>query len=767
MKRWLKTVFLSCVILALVYIVIPVPQPLFSKDYSTVVLDHEGHILRAFLNRAQQWHFPPNPEQAIPTKLKTAVLHFEDQRFEHHLGIDPLAIMRALYQNLAQGEIISGASTLTMQVTRLMNPKPRTYLNKMFEMLQALKIETQYTKSEILHAYLNHAPYGGNIVGYTAASYRYFQKTPHQLTWSESALLAVLPNAPGYISPQTNNKQLQKKRDQLLDALHQNHHINTETLHLSKQEPIPNQSHPFPFLAPHLAQQCHTQTPGTFVNTTLDRALQTQTQTLVKRHLKHLSQNGIHNGIALVANTQTGDIIAYVGSQNFSDNQIDGIRAARSSGSLLKPFLYALSIDEGLTLPQSQLRDIPSYYGAFSPRNASRTYTGLITAHDALITSANVPAVRLLYTYGLVPFYNTLKAAGLTTLFRTPQDYGLPLIIGGAETNALDIAALFRGLGNKGVFQPLRFRQTQTPSQTSQLISPGACHLILNSLRDLARPGSEYYWQQYQNQWPIAWKTGTSYGHRDAWAVGVSPQWTIAVWVGNFDGTGTPDLIGSRSAAPLFFDIFNSLPKDPHKNWFAKPTEEIISLTICKNTGYRATPHCPTTIQADAPKYQRPLKPCPYHQTITVTQNEQQRVCSLCWTPNNHKRVSKLVYPPDVAYHLRQQGHSPQPLPSHAPNCPAQTEETPLAITYPSQNAHLYLPRDLDNTYQNIVLRVTHRQRESTLYWYLNHHYLGQTDAEHTKATSLPEGWHTLEVIDDMGHRDQTRFYVTSKQNPS
>lgn len=765
MKIRHKALLIFPTFLALLYLSIPMPTPLFPNDYSTVVMDKDGHILRAFLNKKQQWHLRPQTDQSIPPKLKVAVLHFEDRRFEHHIGIDPLAMGRALYQNITQQEIISGASTITMQVTRLMRPKPRTYVNKLLEILQAFKIEIQYSKPEILHAYLNHAPYGGNVVGYQAASHRYFQKKPHQLTWAEAALLAVLPNAPGYISPQANPDMLKKKRDRLLDALFKNNHITLETLRLSKQEPTPHQSHPFPMLAPHLAQHHHAQNPGSRIQTTIDRNIQQRSQALVSRHLKHLNQSGIHNGIALIADTKTGDIVAYVGSQDFKQNQIDGIRAPRSSGSLLKPFLYALSMDAGLIMPQSQLRDIPTYYGPFSPRNANREYSGLITAHNALVTSANVPAVRLLYSYGLVPFYQTLQAAGLTTLFRSPQDYGLPLIIGGAEVNALEIAALFRGLANKGTFQPLRMHPSTSPPKTSPLISPGACHLILNSLRDLARPGSEYYWQHYQNQWPIAWKTGTSYGHRDAWAVGVSPQWTIAVWVGNFDGKGTPDLTGSRCASPLFFDLFNSLPKDPNQHWFPKPETDLTSVALCTDTGYRAGSHCPSQTQTDAPKFQRPLKTCPYHQTITVALNETQRVCSLCWTPHNHKRMSQLIYPPDVAHHLRQKGHTANHVPPHKPDCPAQSDQAPVRIVYPSKNAHLYLPRDLDGSLQNVVLRVTHRNKSRKLYWYVNHQYLGQTDNQHTKATTLPEGWHTLEVVDEIGHRDQTRFYVASQKN--
>jgi len=751
----------------LIYLFIPLPNPVFPLDYSTVVLDNNGEILRVFLNDNQQWCFPPN--DSIPAKLQTAVIHYEDRHFYHHFGINPFSILRALKQNITSNEIISGASTITMQVARLMSPKERTYLNKLLEIFQAVKIELKYSKAEILSLYLNHAPYGGNIIGYQAASLKYFRKLPKQLTWSEAALLAVLPNAPGLISPLINSKRLKEKRDKLLNNLFVAGFISRETYQLSLLEPIPLESYPFDFHAPHLGRLLkEREDVGAAIETTIEKSFQIRVEQLVADHTRYLSTLGIHNTAAVVVETQTGKVRAYVGSQQFSDSlnqgQVDGVQAPRSSGSLLKPFLYALSMDEGIILPESMIKDVPSYYGAFSPSNANQKYNGLVTAKEALVRSLNVPAVRVLFTYGQYPFYLFLKAAGMSTLHRRAEDYGLPLILGGAETNVWDMAMMFRGLASGGKFESLSVIANEkggaANSIASDLISPGACYLTLNILRELKRPGAEYYWQQYQNQSPIAWKTGTSYSYRDGWAVGCSPQWTIAVWVGNFSGEGNPNLSGARCAAPLMFDIFNFLPKNPELAWFEKPEAYLREVNICAESGYIAGINCPDVSKTDAPFQMKPMQVCPYHQAIYVNQDQTRQVCSLCWEPGDYQQISQLIYPPDVVQYLRERGQDIHSVPPHKADCPAHSEPNPLAIVYPQQNARLWIPRDFDGQFQSVTARAAHRNSERILYWYLNDHFEGATRDDHTKTLSLPKGWNRIEVVDEIGNRDGKRFYV-------
>ena len=766
-NKRLKSLLITFAILIIGYLSLPLPKPIFQPDYSTVVLDKDGKILRAFLNQTEQWQLPPDSSN-IPDKLKTAVIEFEDRYFYYHPGVNPFSIVQASFKNISSAKIISGASTLTMQVARLMKPKRRTFANKFVEILQALKIELWYSKEQILQLYLNHAPYGGNIRGYRTASLRYFRKMPDQLTWAEAAMLAVLPNAPGLISPQVNRAQLQEKRDGLLLQLKENGTIDNETYRLAKLEPVPEGSNPIEMHAPHAARllKRNDSSKHGIIHTTLDKDLQIQTELLLKQHMDFLKSYGINNGAALVADTKSRKIRAYVGSQEFFDfdnqGQVDGVQALRSSGSILKPFLFALSIENGTLLPETKIQDVPSFYGTFSPSNADETHAGLVTAKEALIQSLNVPAVRLLYTYGTYPFYKFLKTAGLKTLFRSSDDYGLSLILGGAEVTLVDMATLFCGLANEGQFTPLTLvKGVQSSQQTPQkLLSKASSYLTLEVLRELKRPGNEYYWEQYQRQWPFAWKTGTSYGQRDAWAIGVSPEWTIAVWVGNFDGKGNTNLGGARSAAPLLFDIFNALPKKNEESWFEKPEEDLAEIELCRDTGYKVGPNCRSGLKAKAPYNSKPIKICPYHESIFVAVNEQVQVCSICWQGMEYKKIPVLNYPPKVVKYLQERGHNIGQMIPHKPGCSAQVERNMVEILYPEENTRIWLPRDFGSNLQKVTLQAASRGKNRKLFWYVDDRFIGETQSKHVQAMTLKRGWHDLEVIDNIGNRARNRFYV-------
>ncbi|MFZ0391947.1 MAG: penicillin-binding protein 1C [Calditrichia bacterium] len=743
-------------------------MPFFKSDYSTMVLDSKGAPLRIFLNSEEQWILPPEPQLPVSPKLQQAVLAFEDKRFMQHRGIDPLAILRAARQNLKAGRIVSGASTLTMQVARLRQKNPRTFFNKAKEMLLALRLECHYSKKEILRLYLDHAPFGGNIIGFRTAAWRYFGKKESELTWGEAAALAVLPNAPGRIAPTRNAPALLQKRNALLQRLFLKGVINKEDLLQAKKEPLPHSEIAFPQDAPHLARLLKNRHPGEpLLHTTINRTLQRAALELLQRHVENLRASGIRNAAALVVETASGKVRAYVGSQDFFDQSrqgmVDGVQAPRSSGSILKPFLYALCMDEGLILPQTQIFDIPSYYGTFSPANADLSFRGVVPAEQALIQSLNVPAVRLLNAYGVYPFFLFLQKAGISSLFRTPDDYGLPLILGGAETRLYDLAALYRGLGRLGNFAPVSLLETSPEKTERRLLSPGAAFLTLSILQNLRRPGSEYYWQQYRNQWPLAWKTGTSYGQRDAWAAGVSPQWTIVVWVGNFDGEPNSRLSGAESAAPLLFDIFNYLPKDPKQSWFTAPDKYLKSVDLCAATGFSAGPFCPETVESEAPLNMKPLRTCPYHKQIFISNTANRQVCSRCWTAAQYHTESYLVYPPQVISRLRRLGHILNEMPAHTSNCPARPPEEAIEIVYPTPRAHIWIPRDVDGMLQKVTLRAAHREPQQLLFWYMDNHFLGKTSTEHVQAATLAAGWHKLEVVDESGNRAQSRFFIARR----
>jgi len=770
-SKVIRTLLAFSLFFILLFVLTPLPHPLFPPDYSTEVLDRNGKILRVFLNKKEQWCFAPDLRKPIPRKLETAVLFFEDKHFYRHPGVNPISILRALKQNARSEKVVSGASTLSMQVARLADPKSRTYLNKCLEILQAFKIEFGHSKRQILKLYLDHAPYGSNIIGFRAASLRYFEKEPDELTWAEAALLAVLPNAPGLMSPVSKPADVKDKRDRLLRRLFESRLLDRETYQLSLLESVPDASHAIPSCAFHLSLRLfqNKKKAAFIVRTTIDRAMQLNAERMAKAHLAGLSSRGIRNGSLLIAETATGKVRAYVGSQDPFDKfagQVDGVIAPRSPGSILKPFLYALCMDQGLLLPDTRLRDVPTYYGAFSPANSDQGYDGLVRAKDALVRSLNVPAVRLLYLYGVDPFYLFLKSAGVATLFRTSGGYGLPLVLGGAEVTLWDAAALFRGLANRGCFEGLAVEEGEEESlrrQGKDLISPGAAYLVLSMLRELKRPGAEYYWEKYQNQWPFAWKTGTSYGQKDAWAIGVNPQWTIAAWVGNFDGEGNANLNGAACAGPLLFDAFNFLTKNPKQAWFGTAEDELQTVELCADTGYLFGPHCSRKVSVPAPRFMKPLKLCPYHREMILSADLRHQVCSLCWQTGRTVAVRRLVYPPDVVQYLREKGQVLETIPPHCPSCSSRQDNDWMEIVYPQENATLYIPREVDGRLQRIVLRVAHRRPESMLYWYLDDRYVGTTRIRHNQSVTLEKGHHRLEVVDDRGARSAAGFYAERK----
>ncbi len=771
--RLLGTILAAVAVVGLFLLL--VPRPLFPTARSQVILDASGSILRVFLDPYQQYHLPreaegkgtgPGKPPIVPAKLKIAVLRYEDRRFYRHPGVDPLAVLRAAHDNLVRGRRVSGASTITMQVARLAGRRPRTLAAKLVEMLQAVKLEMLYPKEEILGTYLSQAPFGGNVVGFRAASLRYFAKEPSLLTWAEAATLAVLPNAPGLIDPQRTDQDLLAKRNRLLRLLEEEGFLDAEGLRRSLAEPLPDRLYPFPFLAPHLSERLHATSPGAVVRTTIEAGLQRQIEEIVAYRMSSVSRFGVHNAAVLVAETGSGKVRAYVGSSDFADRehngQVDGIQAGRSTGSLLKPFLYALAMDEGILLPQTQIQDIPSQFGAFSPHNIDMSYRGLVPAAEALILSLNVPAVRLLSEYGLERFYQFLAAAGLEGLFRSPQDYGLPLILGGAEASLFELAGLYRGLGRYGLFSPLTLVEAGTRQPEVRLISPGASYLTLGILSRLGRPGAEYYWENYGSGRPLAWKTGTSYGQKDAWSIGLNPRWTVAVWVGNFTGEGNANLRSSTLAAPLLFDVFNILPREGRREWFRAPSSALRPVRLCRDTGYRAGPDCPGSFLASAPSEAKPLPRCPYHRRIYVTLDGAYRVNALSWEPGQYRQETRLFYPPAVAQYLRERGRPPEPIPPFKPGFPATDGPGVLRIVYPEEGSRIWIPTEIDGSEQKLTLRAAHLEPNATLYWYADSLYLGKTTEMHVRSARFPRGPHRVEVIDGRGNRAAASFFVAS-----
>jgi penicillin-binding protein 1C len=745
------------------------PAPLFTVYYSPVLYDRNGTFLGAMVSYDGQWRFPPKklpdkPDKLAPVneKFAVALIEAEDRRFPEHRGIDFPAIGRAFIQNAGERRIVSGASTITMQTIRLMRPgKKRNLLEKGLEALLALRLELSYSKDEILALYAANAPFGANVVGLEAAGWRWFGRASEDLSWGEAAMLAALPNGPGLIHPGRNRESLMLKRDALLERLCARGLFDRETLALAKDEALPGEPLPLPGLAPHLLVRRVLEAGGiesfssdAAVISTLDYAVQERAAIILNRWSERFAERGIMNGACLILDTASGETLAYVGNTDSPEAPAVDIAASpRSSGSLLKPFLYAAMLDSGYILPSSLISDIPTRVGSYSPENNSRGYLGVVPADSALARSLNVPAVRNLRQYGIEPFAELLKALGVTTLFRSPADYGLPLILGGAEVSLWDMAHVYAGLANRA------------GGEAAGPLSGGAAWLTLEALTFAVRPGEEAQWQDYAGSRRIAWKTGTSFGNRDAWAVGVTPAWTVAVWIGNASGEGRAELVSASTSAPVLFELFsaldsmNSLSGRKNGSWFPQPAGALNPVEVCAYSGFPAGPDCAGIKIAHAPKDAPFVRPCPYCRTVTLNESEDMRVLVKAGSGERVHELKWFVLPPAEEWYYRKWNLDYRPLPPPAGGGGGSMN---LALFNPEENASIYVPREIDGREGRVVFQAAHRDQAGIIYWHLDETYMGATEVFHEMAAHPGPGFHTLILVDGGGARLTRRFEVLS-----
>ena len=715
------------------------------RRYSTSLLDINGKLMDVFLNEDEQWHLKVDDE--IQDNLKAAVINYEDKNFYKHRGVDFLSICRALRDNFL-GYKRSGASTITMQVAKLVIPKKRTYINKYIEIVQSFKIETKLSKEEILKLYLNNAPYGGNIVGYGTAARMYFQKEAKNLSWSECALLAILPNSPGAMHVEKNREKLIDKRNKLLDKLYEKGKLTMEQVELAKREPLPEVKHPFEKVAPHLARRLSRSNSEKVIKTTIDYDLQKKMQEVLRSYVDFTRSEGITNAAMLVVENKTRNVKAYIGSQEFMDmdnaGQVDGIIAKRSPGSILKPFLYALSIDEGLIAPESLVQDVPMFFSNFNPQNANKKYTGMIEARQALISSLNIPFVHLLQQYSEDKFYYFLKDM-LKFDENSPELYGLSLILGTKEFSVEEIATLYTGLANYGNLTKLHYLSNEKIDSVRNMFSKGAGYLTLDTLKELVRPGLNnlYRWKD-----PISWKTGTSFGKRDAWACGMTPNYTVIVWVGNFSGQGNDNLSGVVSGGRLLFNAFQELDNSNKK--FEEPVYDLENIEVDKITGYRINFPDIETKTIKYPKDAKPLKLSPYYKKIYVDENDVEVDSRDENFTKSHEKVV-LNYPLEVVNYFIRENRDISEI-YHM-----SSVEKSLKILYPTPNLKILLPNDLDKE-QKLVVKIANLKNQN-IYWYLDKEFIGQ-DKSYEKEIQLGIGNHTITIVAEDGETTKTNFTI-------
>ncbi|MBK9012623.1 MAG: penicillin-binding protein 1C [Saprospiraceae bacterium] len=786
-KHRLKLWALLVVLLAFYWFCLP--EPLFNDPTCMVLEAKDGSLLGARISADGQWRFPHMT--SVPDKFQKAIVAFEDRRFFSHPGFDPLAFARAMRQNLRNQRVVSGASTLSMQVIRLARKgKSRTVFEKLIEIVLATRLEIKYTKQEILAFYTSNAPFGGNVVGLDAAAWRYYGKKPENLSWGEAATLAVLPNSPGLIHPGRNRNALFNKRNRLLNRLLQDGEIEQMTYQLAVDEILPDKPHPLPRLAPHLLNRAFTENfkkdgkQFTKLKTTIDPALQVRLTELAQRKSINLKGNEIHNLAIIVLEVETGNVLAYIGNapstgpENGED--VDIIKAPRSTGSILKPFLYAMMLNEGKILPKSLITDIPTQISGYKPENFMETYDGVVPADKALSHSLNVPFIRMLQDFTVEKFHFNLKKLGLTTLTKPPNHYGLTLGLGGAEASLWDLTSAYSGMArtlgnfykNAGQYRSNEFHKPNYLVETSAkeldklakdapLLSADAIWFSFEAMEEVQRPTTQGEWERFESSRRIAWKTGTSFGFRDAWAVGVSPNYVVGVWAGNADGEGRPGLVGVYAAAPILFDVFNMLPAS---KWFDPPFDAMKKMAVCKQSGFPALDYCEKeTVYVNEKGINAP--PCPYHQIVHLDNANQWQVNSSCETPSAMQNVPWFVLPPVEEYYFKMKNPGYVSLPAFRKDCEINDEKSSglMQMIYPRKGAKIYIPLDLDGNLSRTVFKMAHRNPSTVVYWHLDNEYIGLTKTFHELELNPPAGKHKITLVDEKGNRLELKFEVFAK----
>ena len=624
------------------------PRHLFHVPYSTVVTDRNEELLGARIASDGQWRFPPR--NTTPEKIKECLITFEDKHFYHHWGVNPFAIGRAFYQNVKNKRIVSGGSTLTMQTIRLARNESRTFREKLIEMIWATRLEFRASKEEILSMYISHAPFGGNVVGLDAAAWRYFGHSADDLSWAESAMLAVLPNAPAMIHLSKGRKTLLDKRNRLLKQLLEKKTIDSSTYELAISEPLPDEPHALPQIAPYLVSRFYQERNGEYSRSTINKGIQTQVEDLAERWSNEFGRSDIRNLAILVIDIPSNQVVAYCGNVHFDrkqgGNQVDVIQAPRSTGSILKPFLYYAMLQEGSLLPDMLLPDVPVNINGFTPQNFSMQFEGAVPASEALARSLNIPAVTMLQRYGVPKFHSFLQQIGLKTINRSSSHYGLSLILGGAEATLWDVTNAYAMMGRSLLQLPQRSCSLLLPTsritESTDPFQPGAVWQTFDALKEVNRP-EEIDWKSIPSMQTIAWKTGTSYGFRDAWAVGVTPRYAVGVWVGNATGEGKPGLVGAQTAGPVLFDIFNLLPSS---SWFTRPAGIFVEAEVCRKSGHLKGRFCDETDTLLVLPAGLRTEACPYHHLVTLSANESQRIYENCANTEPTLRKSWFTLPP-------------------------------------------------------------------------------------------------------------------------
>jgi penicillin-binding protein 1C len=758
-----KYIGYAAVIAAALFIILDITCPVNKKiDYGQLIKAEDGTVIHAFLARDEQWRMNAGLNEITP-ELKKAIIYKEDKYFYYHPGVNLPAIWRAMANNLLNRKRTSGASTITMQVARMLEPKKRNYLNKVVEIFRALQLELHYSKEEILQLYLNLVPYGSNIQGVKAAALLYFDKSPGQLSLAEITALSIIPNKPNSLVMGKHNARIIRERNAWLKRFEQAEIFSTKTIHDALEEPLTAMRHDAPKQMPQLAWRLRMAYPtADEVVTTVSSRLQHKVEGIVTEYMNTLQLNNIHNCAVIIIDNATHSVKAYIGSPDFSDKahhgEVDGVAAARSPGSTLKPALYALCMDMGLVTPKTMIADVPVNLDGYMPENYDLEFHGNIAAEDALKKSLNIPAVKLLNDAGPERFMKTLTSAGMTTLWNNRKQLGLSMILGGCTVRLDELSALYSAFANGGVYYPLTMIQAnkQNSPASARIFSTEAAYMLSNIMTDLYRPDLPNLFDNARALPSIAWKTGTSYGRKDAWSIGFNKRFTIGVWVGNFDGTGVAVLNGAATATPLLFRLFNATDKYAGDEWLSMPAG-VQWRTVCDQTGLPAEEYCTSTsLDYYIPGVSTNAK-CNHLKETWLSADESFSYCTNCRPVAGFKtKAFPNISAELVAYY--EQHHIPfEKIPQHNPVCSRTFEGKPPYITSLTHNATYIIT---DKGKQQLQLQCTASNDVQTVYWYINDKFFSSTAVGERVFFPPDDSNIKISCADDKGRNTDIRIKV-------
>ncbi len=740
---------LSCIILFfLLNLLFPVPDRVV---YSTIITDRRNEVVHAFLTPDEHWRMQTTLEEISPT-LKKAIVYKEDQYFYHHPGINLMAVFRAFGNNILQRRRTSGASTITMQVARALEPGERTYWHKIREMFRALQLEWKYSKEEILQLYLNLVPYGGNIEGVKSASILYFGKNPDHLSLAEITALSIIPNRPSSLVIGRNNDRIVQERNRWLVRFREAGIFSAKEVDDALAEPLTAKRGSVPRLIPHLAYKLK-KSGDPIIHTSIDMNLQSKTELLVEDYVRGLRLKNIHNAAVLIIDNRTHQVVSYIGSADFRDTtdggQVNGAAAIRQPGSTLKPLLYGLCIDEGLLTPKMVITDVAVNYAGYTPENYDRQFNGYVTMEYALEHSLNIPAVKALNQLGKEKLLDKLVSCRFEQIRKDRPKLGLSLILGGCGSSLEELTSMYSLFANNGQYYPASV--IQLPKDSSQrptrILSSGATFMINEILSKVNRPDFPLNWQSTEHMPKIAWKTGTSYGRRDGWSIGYNSHYTVGVWTGNFNATGVAELSGANTATPLLFRIFNTIDYDADEAWFQQPADCELRQ-VCAETGLLPEDQCGQRVTDYFIPLISTVKHCDNRQEIMLSADGRISYCRQCAPATGYRTKWFRIISPDMQHYFEENRMAYEKIPPHNPDCEKVFLDGVPVITSPRNGAEYLINRKNPEPLQ---LSCNTGNDVSKVYWYINNRFYKTTEAG-SKQFFLPdEGPVKISCTDDKG----------------